>query len=457
MVPAMSATHRLAEFVQKTTLADCPEPVLVQVHRATLDTIGCMLAGATEPVAAIVRQIARAEGGIPLCRVFGTSLRTSPTWAALANGAAGHAHDFDDTNFALTGHPSVPLLAACFAAAEAEMGDGATVALAYVMGFEIDAALGRALNPDHYTRGWHATTSIGTLGCAAAACRILALDAAQTVNALGIAASMASGLKENFGSMTKPYHAGHAARNGVLAAQLAREGMTASETALDGRQGYAAAFSGATLRSDVFDRLGQRWEILESGIAVKPYPSCALTHSAIDTLIALRTTHALVPAQVSRVEVRVNRVVPDVLRHERPTNGLERKFSMPYCAAVALARGGIELGHFGDGPVDDDVQALMERVTMVPDPAMPDGLELQAWTRVTVTLADGRVLSPEASGARGHPDHPLDDAALREKFLGCAAPALAHDEAAAIADQIHHLEDIPDIRALTARLVGETE
>jgi 2-methylcitrate dehydratase PrpD len=351
----------------------------------------------------------------------------------------------------------VPLLAASLAAGEAEMADGATVALAYVIGFEIDAALGRALNPDHYTRGWHATTSIGTLGCAAAASRILGLDTLQTVNALGIAASLASGLKENFGSMTKPYHAGHAARNGVLAAQLAREGMTASETALEGRQGYAAAFTSATLRPEVFDRLGQRWEILESGIAVKPYPSCALTHSAIDTLIALRATHALAPEQVAGVEVRVNRVVPDVVRYDRPRNGLERKFSMPYCAAVALARGGVELGHFGDGPVDDDVTGLMAGITMIPDPAMPDGLEQQAWTRVTVTLTDGRVLSPEASGARGHPDSPLDDAALREKFLGCAVPALSRDDASAIADQIDHLEDIPDIRALTSRLVGETE
>jgi 2-methylcitrate dehydratase PrpD len=149
--------------------------------------------------------------------------------------------------------------------------------------------------------------------------------------------------------------------------------------------------------------------------------------------------------------------VPDVLRHERPTNGLERKFSMPYCAAVALARGGVELGDFGDGPVSDDVSALMERVTMIPDPAMPDGLEQQAWTRVTVTLADGRVLAPDASGARGHPDHPLDAEALREKFLACAVPPLSRDDASAVADQIDHLEDIPDIRALTSRLDGPAE
>jgi 2-methylcitrate dehydratase PrpD len=453
----MSATARLAEFVLKTTLAGCPEPVLVQIRRAALDTIGCMLAGASEPVAAIVRQVARAEGGTPLCTVVGATLRTSPTWAALANGAAGHAHDFDDTNFALLGHPSAPLLATALACGEAEMADGAAVALAYLIGFEVDVALGHALNPDHYTRGWHATTSIGTIGCAAAAARLLGLDGAETVHALGIAASLASGLKENFGSMTKPYHAGHAARNGVLAAQLAREGMTSAETALEGRQGYAAAFSGAALPADVFDRLGERWQIVESGIAVKPYPSCALTHSAIGTLVGLRATHGLTPGQIARVEVHVNRVVPDVVRHDRPTSALERKFSMPFCAAVALARGGVELAHFADGPVDDDVRALMERVTMRVDPTMADTGEQHAWSRVTVTLADGRVLAPPARGARGHPDDPLDAAALREKFLGCAASVLTTDEAAAIADQIDHLEDIPDIRALTSRLVGERD
>ena len=453
----MTTAARLAEFVLKTTLADCPEPVLVQVRRAALDTVGCMLAGASEPVARIVREIARAEGATSLCTVVGTSLRTSPTWAALANGAAGHAHDFDDTNFALLGHPSVPLLATALAAGEAEMADGATVALAYVIGFEVDAALGHALNPEHYTRDWHATASIGTLGCAAAAARILGLDAGQSRHAVGIAASLASGLKENFGSMTKPYHAGHAARNGVLAAQLAREGMTASASALDGRQGHAAAFSGAELPADVFDRLGQRWEIVTSGIAVKPYPSCALTHSAIDTLAGLRAAHRLTPEQIARVEVRVNRVVPDVLRHDRPTLSLERKFSMPYCAAVALARGGVDLGHFGDGPVGDDVRALMERVTMLVDPTMPEALDRHAWSRVTVTLTDGQVLAPPMSGARGHPDDPLDANALREKFVACAAPVLSPDEASAIADQIDHLEDIPDIRALTSRLAGEKE
>jgi len=450
----MSATARVAEFVVKTALADCPDAAVAQVRRAALDTLGVMLAGAVEPAAVAVRAVIRAEGGTPLCTVVGTPLRTAPTWAALANGTAGHAHDFDDTNFVLLGHPSVPLLATALACAEAETTDGASIVLGYLIGFEVSAALGLALNPDHYKRGWHATATIGTLGCAAAACRVLGLDAGQTRHALGLAASLASGLKENFGSMTKPFHAGHAARNGVFAAMVAREGLTASDSALEGRQGYAAAFSQTTLAPDAFDALGQRWQVLTSGIAIKPYPSCALTHSAIDALLALRARHGLAADQVAEVSVGVNHVVPDVLRHASPTSGLERKFSMQFCAAAALATGRVDLGSFGDGPVTDTgTRELMGRVRMVVDPKLPDGLNEHAWTRVSVRLRDGRTLESAPRGASGHPDQPLTDAQLRDKFLACAIPLIGAGEAEGVAAQLTHLEDIPDIRALTARLV----
>jgi 2-methylcitrate dehydratase PrpD len=454
----MTATARLADFVLTTSLGDCPDAVLAQTRRAALDTLGVMLAGASEPVARAVRAVARADGSVPLCTVIGTRLRVSTAWAALANGAAGHAHDFDDTNFALMGHPSVPLLAAALASAEAETADGGAVALAYILGFEIDAALGLAVNPAHYTRGWHATSSIGTLGCAAAAARLFGLDMSQTRHALGIAASLASGLKENFGSMTKPFHAGHAAQNGVRAAQLAREGLTASDSALEGRQGYLAAFSGATLEASALEGLGRRWELTASGIAVKPYPSCALTHSAIDALLELRARHRIEPATVAAVEVGVNAVVPDVLRHARPANGLERKFSMQYCAAAALARGPLGLADFDDGrAADGTTERLMDRVHMVIDPTLPQELEHQAWTRITVRLTDGTTFEEKPRGASGHPNAPLSDAELRVKFLACAAPVIGADAAEGVADQIAHLEDIPDIRALTSRLTGDRD
>ena len=454
----MSAAARLAEFVVKTSLEDCPSEAVGRVRRAALDTLGVMLAGATEPVARIVRRVVRAEGAIALATVVGTTLKTSPGWAALANGAAGHAHDFDDTNFALLGHPSVPLLSTALAAAEAEMGDGRALVLGYVVGFEVDVALGTALNPDHYTRGWHTTSSIGTLGCTAAAARIMGLDVVQTHNALAIAASHASGLKENFGSMTKPYHAGHAARNGILAAQLAREGLTASETALEGRQGYVSAFGASHGLDQALEGLGRAWQLLGSGIAVKPYPSCALTHSAIDALIELRAEHRLRPRDIAAVQVGVNRVVPDVLAHPRPTTALERKFSMQFCAAAALVEGRVDFGSFTDGEVaNPEMRELMGRITMVVDPGLPEGVEQHAWSRVTVQLRDGRTLSREARGARGHPDTPLSDAELREKFLACATAVLSTDEAEGVAEQLAHLEDIPDIRALTSRLEGNLD
>ncbi len=457
----MSAIARIAEFVVKARLDDCPRDAIACVRRAALDSLGVMLAGSTEPIARIVREVARTEGGTPLCTVVGTSLRTSPTWAALANGAAGHAHDFDDTSFALMGHPSVPLLAAALAAGEAETADGAAVTLAYLIGFEVDAALGSAINPDHYTRGWHATATIGTIGCAAAAARLLGLDLGQVRHALGLAASLASGLKENFGSMTKPYHAGHAARNGVLASLLAREGLTASESALDGKQGFLGATGSAPIPAaalaSTLDGLGQRWHVLETGVAVKPYPSCALTHSAIDALVDLKTRHGFTADQVAGIEVGVNRVTPDVLIHASPTTALERKFSMQFCAAAAAAEGRVDLRSFDETEVPEPVRSLMTRVTMVVDGALPDRLEQHAWSRVTVRLRDGRTLASPARGATGHHDQPLTAEALCAKFFACCSGTLSSSEAAGIADQLEHLEAIPDIRALTSRLVADRD
>jgi 2-methylcitrate dehydratase PrpD len=234
--------------------------------------------------------------------------------------------------------------------------------------------------------------------------------------------------------------------------------VTASDSALDGRQGYLAAFSGATLEAAALDGLGRRWELTASGIAVKPYPSCALTHSAIDALVELRARHRIDAASVAAVEVSVNAVVPDVLRHAQPATGLERKFSMQFCAAAALARGPLGLGDFADGPVPDAAtRDLMGRVRMTVDPTLPDGLEQNAWTRVTVRLADGTTFEEKPRGASGHPTTPLTDAELRTKFLACATPVIGADAAEGVADQIAHLEDIPDIRALTSRLTGERD
>src|SRR2546423_1839633 len=237
-----------------------PSAARAAAARAVLDTVGVALAGAAEPAAEIVRRVLSTEGGGP-CRVLGTTCCAGPANAALANGTAAHALDYDDMCFISLAHPSAPLVAAALAAADAAGTTGRALLDAYVVGFELEARLGRAMNPRHYQRGWHCTSTLGTIGPAAAAARLFGLDSTATGHALAIAASEASGLKENFGTMVKPLHAGLAARNGVLAARLAQAGMTASGAAIGGPQGFLAAMDSEHPSIDgVAADLGARWE-----------------------------------------------------------------------------------------------------------------------------------------------------------------------------------------------------
>src|SRR5438034_7111137 len=331
----MRATSVIAEFIVKSRWEDCPVAAVDAARRAILDCVGVMLAGAAEPAARIVQQIAESEGGAPLATIVGTRRRTGAVWAALANGTAAHALDFDDTNFAMLGHPSAPVLSAALAAGELALADGRAVVHAFLLGFEVETTLAEVLNPAHYERGWHATCTLGTMGAAAAAARLLGLDAGQTRTALAVAASQASGLKENFGTMTKPFHAGHAARSGVLAALLAREGWTASDQAIEGPQGFLHVLGAGQLRMEPLATLGAPWKILTSGVAVKPYPSCACTHSIIDSALELRRIHAIAPEQVEHVTVGVAASVRRILIHSNPRIGLEAKVSAELSASAS--------------------------------------------------------------------------------------------------------------------------
>jgi 2-methylcitrate dehydratase PrpD len=449
----MSATSGLAEFVAKSRWEDCPTAAVDAAQRAILDCLGVMLAGSVEPAARIMQKVADAEGGTPLCTVVGTGRRTGAVWAALCNGTAAHALDFDDTNFAMMGHPSAPVLSAALAAAELALADGRALVHAFLLGFEVETSLAEVLNPPHYERGWHATCTLGTLGAAAAAARLLGLDAVQVRTALAVAASQASGLKENFGTMTKPFHAGHAARSGVLAALLAREGWTASERAIEGPQGFLRVLGAGKIELDALERLGAPWKILTSGVAVKPYPSCACTHSIIDGTLELRRAHGLRPDQVAEVTVGVNATVPRILIHSDPRTGLQAKFSAEFAAAAALAEERVGLTTFTDEKVQDGrIRALMKRVRMVVDPEIPGDLEQHVWTRVTIRLADGRALSIGPREVPGHPSNPLPLQALREKFAECARVALPKDRVDSVREMVEGLDGCPDVRSLTAIL-----
>jgi 2-methylcitrate dehydratase PrpD len=398
-------------------------------HRAAIafeDTIGVMLAGSGEPAARIAQSMA-AEDGTGACLVAGTPITTSPSLAAFANGVAAHALDYDDMCFVSLAHPSCVLVPALLAGGEITHTHAPTLLDAYVIGFEVECRLGRVMNPRHYhQRGWHCTSSIGTLGAAAAVARVLGLDAATTRHALGIAASSACGLKENMGSMVKPLHAGMAARNGVTAAQLASRGFSANPHAIDGPQGYLAAMDSEHLSLDaaVAD-LETRWQIIESGVTVKLYPSCAATHPPLDALTQIVQRERVTADQVAAIDVEVDSMTPRLLIHPNPSTGLEAKFSMPFCAAAAVVFPRIGIDTFAPESIRHaDVQALMPRVSLRANTAFDTAAPLSQ-ARVTVRLRDGREWSQHADGARGYPGR-LTQEELSAKFENCAGRTLGY-------------------------------
>jgi 2-methylcitrate dehydratase PrpD len=449
----MSALVSLAEFIAN---AAPPAAARQRAAAAFLDTVGVTLAGATEPPAKVVQQVV-ATAGTGGSHVLGTAIRSTPAAAALANGTAAHALDYDDMCFVSLAHPSAPLVPAALATAEQRGASGCAALDAYVLGFEIEARLGRQMHPRHYQRGWHATSTLGTLGAAAAASRLLRLDRHASAHALAIASSAASGLKENFGTMVKPLHAGLAAHNGVLAALLAEGGLTGSELALDGPQGFLAAMDGAhTDLGDAAADLGRRWEILETGITVKLYPSCAGTHPALDALLLLRHRERYTSDDVESIEVDVDSITPTILIHARPATGLEGKFSMPFCAAAAVVHGRVGIDTFEPAALNDPaVRELMPRVTLRVDPAFDGAAPPLTQSRVTVRLRDGRTFTQMARGARGYPDQPASDDELATKFRACARRTLSEAATERALAALTNLETAPDLGGVTELLASD--
>ena len=433
--------------------ARVPPEASARAATAVKDTIGVMLAGVGEPAARIAQAMA-SEDGVGTCRVLGTSLQTSPELAALANGVSAHSLDYDDMCFVSLAHPSCALVPAILATGELVHARSSALLDAYVIGFELECRLGNVMNPRHYhQRGWHCTSSIGTVGAAAAAARMLGLGVQATQHALGIAASSACGLKENIGSMVKPLHAGMAARNGVMAARLAQRGFTASPHAIDGPQGYLVAMDSErdSLDAAVGD-LGIRWEILHSGVTVKLYPSCAATHPPLDALIAMKRREQITADQVWAIDVEVDSMTPRLLIHPDPVTGLEAKFSMPFCAAAAIVYDRIGIDTFDvDHIRNPTVQALMKHVSLRANEEFDKGAPL-ARARVSVYLRDERVVSLAVDGARGYPGR-LTNEELATKFAGCATRTLSESAANAAWAALISLDAITDVRELT-RLLG---
>jgi len=445
-VAARPVTQEIARFVIETR--EVPDDVRSLATNHLVDGIAVMLSGATEASGAIVRAHLREVGGIAQATVVGSTLRAPQQAAAWANGTAGHAMDYDDTQLAtdpqsvygLLTHPTVPALAGALAAAEVAGASGAALLDAYIVGVEAECRIADAVDPRHYRDGFHSTATMGVFGSAAAAERLYRCDLDQTLRAFGLAASMSAGLRENFGTMTKPFHAGRAAENGLFAVLLARRGWTAAKNILEAKRGFYSAAAGGFNAAKISGELGKPYFFVEPGISIKPYPSGSLSHPAQDVLLDLVRAHDVRPEQVERIEVGVNSQVPNALIHTRPTTALEGKFSLQFQMAIGVLERAAGIAQFIDSKVKDaHTRALMERVFVHVDPEIEALGYNEMRMTVGIVLKDGRHLSGRADAAKGHPRKPMKRDDLREKFMDCAALVMPADRAAAL---LAHLWDI---------------
>lgn len=451
----MTITETVSDFVVGTSYDDIPQEAVTAAKRAILDCLGCAVAGIPEPGSEIVRGYIADLGGRPEATVVGGGFKASAPETALANGTMAHALDYDDVAVSWVGHPSVAILPAILALGERERLSGRKALEGYVLGFEVGAKLGAAIGFGHYMWGWHATVTLGTMAAAAASARMLGLDAHGVRMALGLAASLAGGTRQNFGTMAKPFHAGSAARNGVVSALLAARGFTADEDILGGAMGFLKLFSGGAEYdpSRVTAGLGQPFDLVSPGVSMKPYPCCRLTHRCIDAMLHIIDEHHPRAEDVESVVCLTSEANPQVLIHSRPRAALEGKFSMQYCMAIALIDGMVGLQQFTDEKVlDPRAQGLLSRVSF----AHPQGLSgaeiLGTPERVTVRLRDGTELSHEVLVAKGDPPNPMSDEEVAAKYRDCASSYLSTGDVQRSLELVSSLEEVEDVAVLMGLL-----
>ncbi|GBD11612.1 hypothetical protein HRbin23_01282 [bacterium HR23] len=458
---AQTFTEEVVRFICSTPWGAIPLEVAREAKRCWLDGLAVMVAGSTEPCARIIRRYIESVAGPGPAAIIGTR-RTAPAeLSALANGVSGHAMDYDDTQLAshpsrvygLLTHPTVPVLAAALALGQEVGASGREVLHAFCIGFEVECKLNETISPRHYQQGFHSTGTFGTFGAAAVGAVLLRLTEEQTRMALGIAASKAAGIRANFGTMTKPYHAGAAAQNGLIAARLASLGFTADPNALDGPWGYFQVAGGGADPEFLRGKLGNPWAILHPGVSVKPYPCGSLLHPAMDALRDLVLEHNIHPQQVVKVRLGTTSNVLSALRYQRPQNALQAKFSIPFLLGILVLRRRAGIQEFTDAVVQSpEVQAFLPKVEAYVDQELEAQGYARIRARVQVHLADGRVLTRMAEVSRGTPQRPMSRQELMEKFHDCARGVLSRRQVEAVAERVDALESLPTLSDLTALL-----
>jgi 2-methylcitrate dehydratase PrpD len=457
----MRLTRHLAEVLAATTAADLPSDVLEHAHRAVLDWLGSVMAGALEPPARMAQRVAAAFGTSSDATVFAGGRASAPA-AAFANGVASHILELDDIHKGSTVHAAAPIVSAALAVAEREHASGAAFLAAVVLGYEAAFRIGEAVNPSHY-HYWHPTGTVATFGAAAAAGSLLRLTPDAMADALGSAGTQAAGLWEfnADGAMSKHLHPGKAALNGVLAADLARAGFTGATRILEGARGFFRAMSTGADAARVIEGLGATWKIGENGY--KLHACCGHTHSAIDIAIRVRArcgwsaSRAL--AEIASVAIETYGPGYEIVQEPNPRTPYQAKFSMAYVVAAALLEGEVGLPQFGaerfaaDGVRASSIAGLLARTRV----CVSDDLTTRypaAWpARVTVTLRDGTTIAETSDYPRGNPENPVETRELRGKLTTLVAPRWGSDAAGAALAAIDALPRCTDMATIFPALV----
>ena len=450
----MEITAKIARFVADANYEKIPPKAIETAKIAVRDCLGVALAGSKEEDAKICAEIARQEDAKEEATVIGQGFRSSALQAAFANGTAAHAMDFDHS-FTLMGQPTAPIIPAVFALGESLSTSGRQILEAYTTGFEVTGKLAYSLRDSKHD-AWHAPSTLGSFGAAAGCAKLLGLSASQIEMALGIAASMASGIVGNFGTMTKPLHVGLGARNGVLAAKLAQSGYTANAQAIEAGMGFYNVFhGGTTIHNEAVEELGRSYALESDGIRIKPYPCGGLTHQAIDTVLDFRAKHGITPEMVESIDVDVMRHTFDRIVFKIPQTGIQGKFCMPYLLARAMIDGRVFIDAFTESAVrDPHVLKLAERVQMRLDNNLPSHNLGSRPCRVTLRLKNGQTYSREVQHSKGGPEAPMTADELKGKFTDCARQTLSESETNRVLDDLDRLETLKDIRPLCQLLMG---
>ena len=452
--------HQVAERIHALRHDQVTPVALEWVRHAFIDTIGCALAGMAEEAPRIILRVPGVAQAPGPALIWATNTRTSALDATLVNGTASHALDYDDVAGVMGGHPSAMLVPPLMALADGMTVSGRDLVLAYVAGFETECRFARAVHFHHYDKGWHPTATLGIFGTVAAAARLLRLDVETTAVALGMAASFASGLKSNFGTMTKPLHVGHGTRNGLFAVMMAQAGYTANAGTFEHKQGFLDVFNGPGTY-DTARLLADWYAPLEAegpgDPNLKPYPCCGSTHASVGRMLEIARTHDLRPADVARIEVMPHaRRLPHT-NNPDPQSPLQAKFSIQYCVARALADRAVTLDHFeGQAHFDPAIRDLMTRVEARPHPDMAPDSPLQWGSEVIVHLTDGRRIASREDDykSRGPAGIPMTREELWTKFSDCAARALPRAQIAPLFEKLAAIETVASAEEISRLLAA---